>query len=84
MSYTDKELRVIEYMKQGIEGEGSFDGAWFFTHQMRVDGLSQKALGGVLSSLEQKGIVVCEVWDGCDNMAILKDRMEESYEEMFI
>lgn len=76
MNYTDKELKVIEYMKQGIEADGSFDGVWFFTDEMRVEGLSQKALGGVLSSLEQKGVVVCECWDG-DNMAILKDRMEE-------
>ena len=69
MNYTDKELKVIE-------ADGSFDGVWFFTDEMRVEGLSQKALGGVLSSLEQKGVVVCECWDG-DNMAILKDRMEE-------
>lgn len=71
--FTDKEKMVVEYMKQGFKSEGCFDGVWYFTDEMRVGNLSQKALGGVLASLVEKGIVVCETWDGKDNMAALKE-----------
>lgn len=66
---TDKENMVVEYLKD-VNSAGSFDGDWFFTDEMRVGDLSQKALGGVLSSLEQKGIVECANCDG-DNMVHL-------------
>lgn len=54
---TEKEQQVITYM-ENFDNKGWFDGeGWFFTDEMRVEGLDQHALGGVLSSLEKKGIV---------------------------
>lgn len=72
---TEKETLVIDYLRGW--NKGCFDGIWFFTDEMRVGNLSQHALGGVLSSLEQKGIVECQTWDGKDNMVALKERVEE-------
>ena len=70
--FTEKEERVINYMKNPTN-KGWFDGeGWFFTDEMRVEGLSQKALGGVLSSLEKKKIVTFT-----DDMVILTEVWEE-------
>lgn len=69
---TEKEQQVIAYM-ENFNNKGWFDGGgWFFTDEMRVEGLSQKALGGVLSSLEKKGVVTCS-----DGMVILTKVWEE-------
>lgn len=64
---TEKEQKVIAYM------ENPTNKGWFFTDEMRVEGLGQKALGGVLSSLEKKGIVTCT-----DGMVILTKIYEEA------
>lgn len=70
---TEKEQKVIAYMENPTN-KGWFDGeGWFFTDEMRVEGLGQKALGGVLSSLEKKGIVTCT-----DGMVILTKIYEEA------
>lgn len=55
---TDKEQQVIAYMEK-FDNKGWFDQeGWFFPDEMRVEGLTQYALGGVLSSLEKKDLIV--------------------------
>jgi len=67
MKMTDKEQQVVTYMEK-FDNKGWFDQeGWFFPEDMRVEGLSQHALGGVLSSLEKKSIVTFE----SDGMVIL-------------
>lgn len=60
MEITDKEQQVITYMEK-FDNEGWFDEeGWFCPEDMRVEGMNQHALGGVLSSLEKKHIVTFE------------------------
>lgn len=60
MKITDKEQQVITYMEK-FDNKGWFDQeGWFFPEDMRVEGLNQHELGGVLSSLEKKNIVTFE------------------------
>lgn len=68
---TAKEQQVIEYLSK-FDNKGWFDQeGFFFTDEMQVDGLNQQALGGVLSSLEKKGIVTF-----VDDMVILTEVYE--------
>lgn len=60
MTITDKEQQVITYMEK-FDNKGWFDQeGWFFPEDMRVEGMNQHELGGVLSSLEKKNIVTFE------------------------